>query len=142
MVGDVRRQLGLVEPFRDWMGTGGRRPGDGGARLAPLTHGCGTESGSLVGTPAVSATRVPPDQRAACLGRGKGASRPFGIGLRPTLPSTSASRTGRVVGSAGECGRRAALSGWLHRYNHHRPHTALGNLAPITRCTNLPGQYI
>ncbi len=99
-------------------------------------------SGSYVGTPAVSATRVPPDQRAGCLGRGKGASRPFGIGLRPTLPSTSASRIGRVVGSAGECGRRAALSGWLHHYNHHRPHTALGNLPPITRCTNLPGQYI
>ena len=59
-------------------------------------------SGSHVGTPAVSATRAPPHQRASCLGRGKGASRPFGIGLRPTLPSTCASRTGRVVGSAGE----------------------------------------
>ena len=30
--------------------------------------------------------------------------------------------------------RRAALSGWLHHYNHHRPHTALGNLPPISRC--------
>ena len=37
--------------------------------------------------------------------------------------------------------RRAALPGWLHHYNHHRPHTALGNLPPITRCTNVPGQY-
>jgi transposase InsO family protein len=37
--------------------------------------------------------------------------------------------------------RRAALSAWLHHYNHHRPHTALGNLPPITRCTNVPGQY-
>jgi transposase InsO family protein len=41
-----------------------------------------------------------------------------------------------------EKGRRAALSGWLHHYNHHRPHTALGNLPPITRCTNVSGQYI
>jgi transposase InsO family protein len=39
-----------------------------------------------------------------------------------------------------ESARRAALPAWLHRYNHHRPHTALGGLAPITRCTNLPGQ--
>jgi transposase InsO family protein len=40
-----------------------------------------------------------------------------------------------------EKARRAALSGWLHRYNHHRPHTALKNLPPITRCTNVPEQY-
>jgi transposase InsO family protein len=40
-----------------------------------------------------------------------------------------------------ETARRAALSGWLHHYNHHRPHTALGNLPPITRCTNVSGQY-
>jgi transposase InsO family protein len=37
--------------------------------------------------------------------------------------------------------RRAALGEWLHHYNHHRPHTALGNLPPITRCTNVPEQY-
>jgi transposase InsO family protein len=40
-----------------------------------------------------------------------------------------------------EKARRAALSGWLHHYNHHRPHTALGNLPPITRCTNVSEQY-
>jgi transposase InsO family protein len=40
-----------------------------------------------------------------------------------------------------ETNRRAALSGWLHHYNHHRPHTALGKLPPITRCTNVSGQY-
>ncbi len=40
-----------------------------------------------------------------------------------------------------ETARRAALPGWLHHYNHHRPHTALGNLPPITRCTNVSGQY-
>jgi transposase InsO family protein len=40
-----------------------------------------------------------------------------------------------------ETARRTALSGWLHHYNHHRPHTALGNLPPITRCTNVFGQY-
>jgi transposase InsO family protein len=40
-----------------------------------------------------------------------------------------------------ESARRAALPAWLHQYNHHRPHTALGRSAPITRLTNLPGQY-
>jgi transposase InsO family protein len=41
-----------------------------------------------------------------------------------------------------ETHRRKALPGWLHEYNHHRPHTAIGNIPPITRLTNLPGQYI
>lgn len=40
-----------------------------------------------------------------------------------------------------EAERRAALSGWIHEYNHHRPHTACGNKPPITRLTNLSGQY-
>jgi transposase InsO family protein len=41
-----------------------------------------------------------------------------------------------------EHARRAALPAWLHDYNHHRPHTAIGNVPPITRLTNLAGQYI
>jgi transposase InsO family protein len=40
-----------------------------------------------------------------------------------------------------EQARRKALPAWLHEYNHHRPHTAIGNHPPITRLTNLPGQY-
>ena len=39
-----------------------------------------------------------------------------------------------------ESARRAALTSWLHIYNHHRPHTALAGRAPITRVTNVPGQ--
>jgi transposase InsO family protein len=38
--------------------------------------------------------------------------------------------------------RTAALDKWLHTYNHHRAHTALGGLAPIDRANNLCGQYI
>jgi transposase InsO family protein len=37
--------------------------------------------------------------------------------------------------------RRSALPGWLHTYNHHRQHSAIGKVPPITRLTNLPGQY-
>ena len=40
-----------------------------------------------------------------------------------------------------ETARRAALPGWLHEYNHHRRHTAIGNVPPITRLTNVPGLY-
>ena len=38
--------------------------------------------------------------------------------------------------------RRAALPGWLHFYNHHRPHSSIGGKPPITRLTNLPGHHI
>jgi hypothetical protein len=111
MVGDVRRQMGLLERLGDWMGTGGRLPRDGAARGCCLDPWLGNGI-RLPRRHSVSATRAPPDERAGCLGRGKGASRPFGIGLRPTLPSTSASGIGRVVGSAGECGRRRPVIGW------------------------------
>jgi transposase InsO family protein len=43
---------------------------------------------------------------------------------------------------ASESARRATFPAWLHQYNHHRPHTAIGRSAPITRLTNVPGQYI
>jgi transposase InsO family protein len=41
----------------------------------------------------------------------------------------------------GESQRRKALPGWIHEYNHHRPHTAIGGHPPISRLTNLSGQY-
>ncbi|MFJ1588620.1 IS481 family transposase, partial [Streptomyces sp. NPDC088197] len=37
--------------------------------------------------------------------------------------------------------RTAALADFLHTYNHHRTHTALGGQPPITRVNNPPGQY-
>lgn len=40
-----------------------------------------------------------------------------------------------------EAAHRATLQAWLHHYNHHRPHTGIGKLPPISRLTNLPGQY-
>jgi transposase InsO family protein len=36
--------------------------------------------------------------------------------------------------------RAAAFPIWLHRYNHHRGHTALGGRPPASRVTNLSGQ--
>ncbi|HEY6276744.1 MAG TPA: IS481 family transposase, partial [Streptosporangiaceae bacterium] len=40
-----------------------------------------------------------------------------------------------------ESARRAALPAWLHDYNHHRPHTAIGRSPPMSRLTNVPDQY-
>jgi transposase InsO family protein len=37
--------------------------------------------------------------------------------------------------------RANALPGWLHAYNYHRAHTALGGQPPITRVNNGPSQY-
>jgi transposase InsO family protein len=40
-----------------------------------------------------------------------------------------------------ETARRTALPAWLHHYNHHRPHTAIGRQPPINRLDNLTGQH-
>ena len=37
--------------------------------------------------------------------------------------------------------RDNALPGWLHFYNHHRAHSAVGGQPPVTRLTNLPGHH-
>jgi transposase InsO family protein len=37
--------------------------------------------------------------------------------------------------------RTAALDGWLHLYNYHRAHTALGGQPPISRVNNPPNSY-
>ena len=37
--------------------------------------------------------------------------------------------------------RRAALPSWIHFYNHHRAHSAIGGLPPINRLNNLPGHH-
>jgi transposase InsO family protein len=40
-----------------------------------------------------------------------------------------------------EAARVAAFGDFLHLYNHHRCHSALGGQPPITRVNNLPGHY-
>ena len=42
---------------------------------------------------------------------------------------------------ASETERRNALPDWLHTYNNHRGHTALGGCPPASRVPNLSGQY-
>ena len=71
---------------------------------------------------------------------------------RPRRPQTNGKieRLHRTLGDGwaykklytSEAARRAALAGWLHQYNHHRPHSALAGRPPITRLTNLPGHHI
>jgi len=40
-----------------------------------------------------------------------------------------------------ESARLAALPAWIHHYNHHRPHSAIGKRSPITRLDNLAGHH-
>ena len=40
-----------------------------------------------------------------------------------------------------ESARLAALPAWIHQYNHHRPHSAIGKHSPITRLNNLAGHH-
>jgi transposase InsO family protein len=40
-----------------------------------------------------------------------------------------------------EADRRRQLASWLHRYNYHRCHTALGGHPPVTRVNNLTADY-
>jgi transposase-like protein len=40
-----------------------------------------------------------------------------------------------------EAARREALPGWLHTYNHHRHHSAIGGKPPISRLNNLPEHH-
>lgn len=46
---------------------------------------------------------------------------------------------GAIYRSSAE--RTAALDGWLHHYNHHRPHQAIGRQTPATHLNNLLGTY-
>jgi transposase InsO family protein len=41
-----------------------------------------------------------------------------------------------------EAARTVALDRWLHTYNHHRGHTALGGQPPVSRVNDLPRQHI
>ena len=41
---------------------------------------------------------------------------------------------------ASDAARAASYPQWLHRYNHHRGHTALSGRPPASRVTNLSGQ--
>ena len=40
-----------------------------------------------------------------------------------------------------ESERKEAFDLFLHLYNHHRSHTALGGKPPISRVDNLAGHY-
>jgi transposase InsO family protein len=40
-----------------------------------------------------------------------------------------------------ESARRAALPAWIHLYNHHRRHSAIGQAPPISRLDNLAGHH-
>ena len=72
-------------------------------------------------------------------------SAPGPTGPRPTARSSGSTAPWPTVGptpasTAQKTERRAALPGWIHFYNHHRIHSAIGG-TPISRLNNLPGHH-
>lgn len=69
---------------------------------------------------------------------------------RPSRPQTNGEieRFHRTLASewayashfASDAARDATYEAWIHGYNHHRPHTALGGLSPIDRVHNVNGK--
>ena len=71
---------------------------------------------------------------------------PGPTGPRPTARSSASTApwatAGPTPGSTPRTEQRnAALPGWLHFYNHHRVHSAIGAKPPISRLTNVPGHH-
>jgi transposase InsO family protein len=64
---------------------------------------------------------------------------PWTNGKAERLNQTANDEWARAAVYDSSAQRTAALASWLHQYNHHRPHTALGGLPPISRVTNVPG---
>ena len=108
---------------------------------------------SVQARPATATRHAAPNSATAApaLSRACSWDRPRSRRTRPYQPQTNGKieRFHRTLAAGwafqrlftSESARRKALPGWLHEYNHHRPHTAIGNVPPITRSTNLSGQY-
>jgi hypothetical protein len=71
---------------------------------------------------------------------------PGRIGLAPTARGSFNQTLDRewayaAVNTSNQA-RLAALPGWLHTYNLHRPHSALSGRSPINILNNVPGNHI
>jgi hypothetical protein len=85
-----------------------------GSQLGVLRTECGL-SAALGTGPDDEDPSSHPGERAGCTGRRKDAARPFGMGLRPTLPPSGRSRIGPVMGIGQECrlGRTRSAHDWV-----------------------------
>ena len=90
-----------------------------------------------------------PAYRSTVLARVLGAQNIKHIFTKPYRPQTNGKveRFNRTLAAEwayadtydGEAARAARYPGWLHHYNHHRPHTALGGSTPADVVHNLTG---
>jgi transposase InsO family protein len=63
---------------------------------------------------------------------------PWTNGKAERLNQTANDEWARAAVYNSSAQRTAALASWLHEYNHHRPHAALGGHPPVSRVTNVP----
>ena len=90
-----------------------------------------------------------PAYRSTVLARVLGAHNIKHIFTKPYRPQTNGkvARFNRTLAAEwayadtydGEAARTARYPGWLHHYNHHRPHTAQGGSTPADVVHNLTG---
>lgn len=110
-------------------------------RLRWRYRSCPVQIGGRLGLPA------PPCTRCWCAAGSTAGPASTGSPANPDETAvTAAAVLRRAVAYAcfypTETLRRAALPGWLHFCNHHRPHSATGGKPPVTRLTNLPRHHI
>ncbi len=137
---------GLRSPtphFGRWPGT--REPAPTPPNDAPRARAPRRSSAASSGTSPASSTAYSSHgnpkntTRSAALGKPLDGHRSFGKVERLNRTLLTEWAYARIFTSGTQ--RAAALPQWLHSYNHHRAHTALGGRAPISRVNNLTGHY-
>ena len=101
-----------------------RRAGVDRQRWVLPLHGLRRRTGRCRHRPHQDQGLLPPDQRKS-----------------RALQPDPAQRVGLRAAYRSEAARTRALDTWLHMYNHHRHHTAIGG-PPISRVNNVVGSHI
>ena len=103
----------------------------------PRRHRAASAKRQRSGLPVVCRRGPAPSSTSRPSGRGPTVPRPTAKSRDSTGPWPTAGPTPGSTKSSAQ--RNAALPHWLHIYNHHRAHSAIGGRPPITRLTNVPG---
>ena len=133
------RRLAYSEVLADEQGATAPRSGSRAAPSSPPTASPSNASSPTTAAATAAATST------AALGGDQAQPHPALPTRRPTARSNASTAPCSTNGPTPDPGssdgqRTRGLDRWLHRYNHHRHHTAIGG-PPISRVSNLPGHY-
>jgi hypothetical protein len=114
MIGDVRRQMRLVERLGDWMGTGGRLPLDGAARgWLPSPMAAERNPAPSSALPRYRRRASHPISVPAASVAGRALRVPSGSACGRPFPRPSPAGSGGLWEAQGSYGRRRSVSGWV-----------------------------